>query len=42
MHEYDMMWGGGGMWAGPIIMIGIAVVVILLIAWLVKGTSESR
>lgn len=40
MHGYDMMWGGGGMWFGPLIMIIGVVLFVLLIVWLVRAMTS--
>jgi hypothetical protein len=30
MHDWSMGWGGGGMWFGPLIWIGLLVLVVVL------------
>ena len=44
MHDWNMWWGGGGMWFGPLWMIVWLVVIIAGIAALVRwvgGTGGS-
>ena len=35
------MSGWGGMWLGPLLMWGVPVLLIVLIAWLVRGSTGS-
>jgi len=47
MHDWNMWWGGGGMWFGPLWMILWLVLlvagIVALVRWLVRpGASVSR
>ncbi len=39
MHGYDMMWGWGGMWFHPVVMILVGVVAVVLIVWLINAVA---
>ena len=39
MHGYDMMWGWGGMWFHPVVMILLGVLAVVLIVWLIKAIA---
>ena len=39
MHGYDMMWGWGGMWFHPVVMILLGVVAVVLIVWLIRAIA---
>jgi putative membrane protein len=36
MHDWNMWWGGGGMWFGPLVMIGWLAVIVAIIVGLVR------
>ncbi len=39
MHGYDMTWGWGAMWFGPVFMIILGITAVLLIVWLIRAIS---